>query len=78
MREMDFTMVRQDLVAPGQEVEVSEGILPVAGSFYYTIEPAVAMSANYKKNERLKSAKGVIKEIKETPRGFICVVEFDE
>ncbi len=76
MREMEFTMVRQGLVEPGQEVVVSEGRL--TGSFYYTIEPAVAMSANYKKNDRLQSDHGIVKEIKETPRGYICVVSFEE
>ena len=76
MRKMEFTMVRSGLVREGQEVTVTEGKLP--GSFYYTIEPAVAMSANYTKAERLVSDKGIVKEIKETPRGFFVVVEFDE
>ena len=76
MRKMEFTMVRSGLVEPGQQVKVTEGKLP--GSYYYTIEPAVAMSANYTKAERLKASEGIIKEIKETPRGFFVVVEFDE
>lgn len=73
---MEFKMERNNLVEVGQEVEVTEGILP--NSYYYTIEPAVAMSANYPVFERLKSKRGVVKEIKETPQGYYVVAEFDE
>ena len=73
---MEFKMERNNLVEVGQEVEVTEGILP--NSYYYTIEPAVAMSANYRVFERLKSKSGVVKEIKETPQGYYVVAEFDE
>ena len=76
MRKMEFTMVRSGLVEPGQRVKITEGKLP--GSYYYTIEPAVAMSANYAKSERLEAKEGVVREIKETPRGFFVVVEFEE
>lgn len=76
MREMEFKMEREGLVEVGQEVEISEGKLP--SSYYYTLEPAVAMSANFQFRERLKSDKGIVKEIKETDRGFFVVVEFDE
>ena len=76
MRTMEFTMSRPGLVEPGQEVEITEGKLP--SSFYYTIEPAVAMSGNYSTPERLKSRKGIVKEVGETSRGYYVLAEFYE
>lgn len=76
MRQMDFTMSRPNLVQVGDKVLVTEGKLP--SSYYYTIEPAVAMSGNYTTSERLKSSQGVVVEVGETARGFFVRVEFDE
>lgn len=76
MRMMEFKMERQGLVEVGEEVDVTESALPT--SYYYTIQPMVAMSKNYQGYERLKSTKGIIREIRETDRGYYAVVEFDE
>lgn len=76
MRLMDFKMERENLVQVGERVKITEGVLP--SSWYYVVEPAVAMSANFSFRERLKSREGIVKEIKKTPRGFYVVVEFEE
>lgn len=76
MRNMEFKMERQGLLEAGQEVHVTESVLPT--SYYYTIQPMIAMSRNYEGYERLKARKGIVKEVKETARGYYADVEFDE
>lgn len=76
MREMEFKMERPGLLEPGQEITVTEGILPT--SYYYTIDPSLAMSGNYEFRQRLKSRSGVVKSVEERPRGFYVVAEFEE
>lgn len=77
-----FKMERPGLVEVGQEVELREGSLPNS-VFYYVIEPAVAMSANFSLGERLVNGsgnvitKGIVTDIRETPRGFYITVEFE-
>ena len=77
MRTLIFKMERPDLVKEGQVVDVVEFPLPT--SWYYLIEPAVAMSANIPLTQRLKSNKGKIIKIEESSDvGWYLTVEFDE
>ena len=76
MREMEFKMERENLLNVGDKVTVSEGELP--SSYYYTINPALAMSKNFKNMERLTVLEGVVKNITHNDRGFSVTVEFDE
>ena len=70
MREMEFKMERQGLL------KVTEGVLP--SNYYYTIDPARAMSGNYPFRERMLAREGIVREILEKERGFYVIAEFDE
>ena len=76
MRQMEFKMERPGLLKPGDEITVTEGELPT--SWYYTIDPSLAMSANYELRERLKSREGRVVNIEERPQGYYVTAEFDE
>lgn len=76
MREMEFRMEIDGLVKPGDKVTVSEKQTPA--HYYYIIEPAVAMSGCIPTNQRLKVKNGVIKSVKNTPRGIQVIAEFEE
>ena len=71
MRNMEFKMERQGLLTVGQEVDVTESALPT--SYYYTIQPMIAMSKNYPGYERLQSRKGIVKDIKETGKSNAAI-----
>ena len=68
-------MERQGLVKIGEVVDVTER---EGFNYSYIIEPAVAMSGCYPNAERIRSRKGIVKNIEHTPRGFIVTAEFDE
>lgn len=74
MREMEFKMERQGLLEIGQKVTITEGRLP--SSFYYIIDPSLAMSGNFAIRDRLMEREGTVVDIKENPRGFYVTVQF--
>lgn len=76
MRRMEFKMERPGLLEIGQRVTVTEGALP--SNYYYTIDPALAMSPNVPFRDRLLSREGVVADIVENARGFYVTAEFDE
>ena len=76
MRQMEFKMERQGLLQEGDSITVTEGVLP--SSYYYTIDPSLAMSANYSFRERLLAREGVVTQIIEKESGFYVIVEFEE
>ena len=76
MRELEFKMERPGLLETGQKVTVTEGVLP--SSYYYTIDPSLAMSATIPFRERLKTKEGTVVSIEENERGFYVVVSFIE
>lgn len=76
LRRMEFKMERPGLLQAGQKITVTEGVLP--SNYYYTIDPALAMSANIPFRDRLRSSEGVVAEVIENTRGFYVTAEFDE
>lgn len=76
MRRLEFKMERQGLLEVGQSITVTEGLLP--SNYYYTIDPALAMSPNIPFRNRLVSKEGIVVDIKENARGFYVTAEFEE
>lgn len=76
MRKMLFKMERPGQVKVGDLVKITEKSLPY--SYYYTLEPAVAMSGNIEFRDRLLAREGTITQIEENPRGYYVTVEFAE
>lgn len=76
MRQMEFKMERPGLLKEGDSVTVTEGVLP--SNYYYTIDPALAMSGNYPFRERMLAREGIVTKIIENERGFYVMAEFEE
>ncbi len=80
MKRVDFRMERPGLVKVGDEIEVSEYPLKtIAGTvYYYTMEPAVAMSGNLPAKEKLNVFHGVVTEVTEKESVFTVYAEFED
>ena len=76
MRRMEFKMERPGLLKEGDAVTVTEGVLP--SNYYYTIDPALAMSGNIPFRERMIAREGTVVSIVENERGFYVTAEFKE
>ena len=76
MREMEFKMEREGLLKVGDRITVTEGVLP--SSYYYTIDPALAMSGNIPFRERMTAKEGTVVDIQENYRGYYVTVNFEE
>lgn len=76
MRTMEFKMERPGLLEVGQHITVTEGVLP--SNYYYTIDPALAMSGNIPFNQRMLQTEGIVTNIIENERGFYVTAEFNE
>ena len=76
MRQMEFKMERPGLLQEGDEITVTEGLLP--SNYYYTIDPSLAMAPNIPFRERLKARSGRVVSIIENERGFYVTAEFEE
>ncbi len=69
-------MERQGLLKEGDLVTVTEGVLP--SSYYYTIDPALAMSGNFPFSERMAEREGKVVGIIENERGYYVRAVFGE
>ena len=76
MRTMEFKMERPGLLKEGDHVTVTEGVLP--SNYYYTIDPSLAMSANFPFRERLLAREGDVTAIVQNERCFYVTVAFEE
>ncbi|MBR6474271.1 MAG: hypothetical protein IKS98_02320 [Lachnospiraceae bacterium] len=76
MRVEEFKMERQDLLNIGDRVEIVEK--NTVAFYYYTIVPALAMSGNFSFGNRIKSTKGIVKDIRRNEKGYFVDVEFEE
>ncbi len=65
-REVAFRMERPGLLKAGDAVEMTESTLNTLSGlmYYYTIEPALAMSDNIPAAQRLSSLSATVKEVR--------------
>ncbi|MBR3035837.1 MAG: hypothetical protein IKI54_00895 [Lachnospiraceae bacterium] len=75
MRTEPFTMER-NVLNVGDTVAVTEGKLPRA--YYYTAEPAAAMSKNFAPNSRILSDHGTVVKKELNGSTYMVWIEFEE
>ncbi len=75
MRTEPFTMER-NVLNVGDTVAITEGKLPRA--YYYTAEPAAAMSKNFAPNERIRSKSGTVVKKELEGSTYTVWIEFEE
>lgn len=77
-REMDFRMSRPNLVKAGDRVELYESVLNTLEGmmYYYTIEPALAMSNNTL--DRLDKLEGTVREVTDYGSEWTVTVIIEE
>lgn len=80
MQKIDFRMERPNLVKVGDKVMVDESMLQtLAGRvYYYTINPALAMSGNIPAKDRLKTNEGTVVEIIDEGALWTVWCEFED
>lgn len=80
MKKIDFKMERPNLVQVGDKISVSEYILnTLQGTmYYYTINPALAMSGNIPKKDKLNILDGEVVEIVEKGSSWTVWCQFED
>jgi len=80
LQKIDFRMERPNLVKVGDKVTVDESMLQtLAGRvYYYTINPALAMSGNIPAKDRLKTNEGTVVEIIDEGALWTVWCEFED
>jgi len=74
MRQEIFDMER-DVLEIGDTVSITEGRLPHA--YYYTAEPAAAMSKNFTTPERILSPTGKVIAKEKVGASYLVTIEFE-
>ena len=80
MKHLEFRMERPNLVAVGDAVTVSESVLKTLQGkmYYYTIDPAVAMSGNIPAKAKLNILHGVVTQIDDHGSLWTVHCEFED
>ncbi len=76
-RDVAFRMERPGLLKEGDQVEMTESSLSTLGGtvYYYTIEPALAMSGNIPASERLHTLTARIREVRFADSVYTVIAE---